>query len=63
MKEQLPGVKFEPEEADRLIANFGDKPDPEKQRELDEGLRAWKEKFQELQRGHAAQERNPERDR
>jgi hypothetical protein len=57
------GPEIEPEDVDRLIAKFNRSAEPEKRSELDEGLRAWKEKFQELQRGHAAQERSPERDR
>lgn len=44
-KQQLPPAQFQENEADRLIAAYGKKPAPEKQKELETFLREQKEQF------------------
>jgi hypothetical protein len=58
------GPEIAPEDVDRLIARFGDKPNPEKSQEIEDSLMSWKEKFREVQRSHERQMRGgSERDR
>lgn len=46
------GPQIEPQEIDRLISNFGKKPEPERSQEIQDALSSWKEKFREIQRDH-----------
>ena len=57
---QLPTSQFQENEADRLIAAYGKKPAPEKQRDLETFLRGQKEQFRDHARQREARN-GPER--
>ena len=56
-------LEFELDEADCLIAAYGQKPDPEERQSLEDYLRGQKTRFDEIER-HRAQSRSaPDRGR
>ena len=56
-------LEFQLDEADRLIAGYGQQPNPAERQSLEDYLRGQKTHFDELERGRAQERRGPERGR
>ena len=54
-------LEFELDEADRLIAAYGQKPDPEERQSLEDYLRGQKARFDEIERDCAQSRNGPDR--
>lgn len=63
MNDKLLGRIFDNDETDRLIANYGHKPEPTERQSLDEYLRGQKTRFDEIERERVQARNGPERDR
>lgn len=56
-------LEFQLDEADRLIAAYGHKPDPAERQSLEDYLRGQKTRFDEIERDAAQSRNSPDRGR